>query len=115
MRSPPRRWLIDATVLASVSIGALYMTARVALAPREPQSGVAVVFAPWTSAATTLARTTEAGGRFVRFGGAPFVAVAMPDDAGYPARAFAAGAWLVLDPKAVAACLSDFGIVTAGS
>jgi hypothetical protein len=115
-RSLPRpRWLIDAVILASVSIGALYATARFSLAPREPARGVAVVFAPWTPAEITMARTVEAGGRFVRFGGTSFIAVAYPDNADYPARAFAAGAWLVLDPKALAACLSAFGVATADS
>jgi hypothetical protein len=106
------RWLIDTLILATVSIGALYATARFSLAPRNPSLGVAVVFAPWTPAETTLTRTVEAGGRFVRFGGAAFIAVAMPDNADYSARAFAAGAWLVLDPKALAACLSAFGVAT---
>jgi hypothetical protein len=115
-RSLPRsRWLLDAFILASVSIGALYATARFSLVPRDPARGVAVVFAPWTPAETTLARTVEAGGRFVRFGGASFIGVAMPEDADYSRRAFAAGAWLVLDPKALAACLSTFGVATADS
>ena len=100
-------------MLVCVSIGALYATARVSLAPRDPARGVAVVFAPWTPPETTLARVVDAGGRFVRFGGASFVAVAIPDDTDYSARAFAAGAWLVLDPRALAACLSAFGESTA--
>ncbi len=107
------RWLIDAVILAGVSIGALYATARFSLAPREPERGVAVVFAPWTSPETTFARTVGAGGRFVRFGGTSFIGVAYPDDADYSARSFAAGAWLVLDPKALAACLSAFGVAAA--
>ena len=115
-RSLPRpRWLIDAVILASVSIGALYATARVSLAPRDPARGVAVVFAPWTSPEATLARTVEAGGRFVRYGGVSFIAVAMPESPDYSSRAFAAGAWLVLDPKALAACLSAIGVATADS
>jgi hypothetical protein len=107
------RWLIDALVLAIVSIGALYATARVSLVPHDPGRGVAVVFAPWTSAESTLTRTVEAGGRFVRFGGASFIGIAVPEDGDYSARAFAAGAWLVLDPKALAACLSAFGVASA--
>jgi hypothetical protein len=59
-----------------------------------------------------MERTVEAGARFVRFGGFDFVTVAVPDDRDYPERAFARGAWLVVDPKAMAACLSPFGIVT---
>jgi hypothetical protein len=112
---PRPRWLVDAVILASVSVGALYATARFALAPRDPGRGVAVVFAPWTPPEATFARTVEAGGRFVRFGGTSFIAVAMPNDLDYPARAFAAGAWLVLDPKALAACLSALGIAKTDS
>jgi hypothetical protein len=109
------RWLVDAVILASVSVGALYATARVSLAARDPARGVAVVYAPWTSSEATFTRTINAGARFVRFGGTSFIAVAYPDDPDYPARAFAAGAWLVLDPKVLAACLSAFGVATAAS
>ena len=104
-----RRHWIDIAALAILSIVALSITARFALAPRAPELGVAVIFAPWTSPEQTLVRTVEAGARFVRFGGPGFVAVAIPDDRDYPARARAAGAWLVVDPKVVAACLSAFG------
>jgi len=41
----------------------------------------------------------------VRFGGASFIAVVIPDDGGYQTRVLNAGAWLVLDPQALAACL----------
>lgn len=107
------RTLIDAAVLACVSIGALYGTARLTLAPSQPERGVAVIFAPWTTAEATLARTVEAGGRFVRFGGVAFVAVAIPDDRDYSGRVLSAGAWLVVDPKVVAACVSILGGATA--
>src|SRR5689334_18644126 len=104
-----RRHWIDIAALAVLSIVALGFTARIALEPRAPELGVAVIYAPWTSSEQTLARTVDAGARFVRFGGPSFVAVAVPDDRDYPARARAAGAWLVVDPKVVAACLSAFG------
>jgi hypothetical protein len=104
-----RRYWIDIAALAILSVVTLGITARVALAPRAPELGVALIFAPWTLPEQTLARTVEAGARFVRFGGPGFVAVAIPDDRDYPARARAAGAWLIVDPKIVAACLSAFG------
>src|ERR1051325_1948874 len=90
-----RHW-VDVTALAALSVVALFMTARFALAPRAPELGVAVIFAPWTSSEQALARTVEAGARFVRFGGPDFVTIAIPDDRAYPARARAAGAWLVV-------------------
>jgi hypothetical protein len=95
-----------------LSVVVLYVSARAALVPRDPAEGVAVVFAPWTTRETAMVRTVEAGARFVRFGGVAFVTVAMPEDGAYPARAFTQGAWLVVDPKAIAACLSPFGIAT---
>ena len=104
-----RRHWIDIAALAVLSIVTLGITARVTLTPRAPELGVALIFAPWTTPEQTLARTVEAGARFVRFGGPGFVAVAIPDDRDYPARARAAGAWLIVDPKIVAACLSAFG------
>jgi len=101
--------LIDASVLACLSLGGLYLGARVGLAPRDTTAGVAVVFSPWTSAADTIARSVAHHGRFMRFGGAPFIAVVMPDDDRYVGETLATGAWLVLDSRLLAACTSVFG------
>jgi hypothetical protein len=106
---PVRRHWIDIAALTVLSVGALCFTARATLAPRHAESGVAVVFAPWTAPETTMARAVESGARFVRFGGYGFIAVVAADDRDYAARAMAAGAWLVADPQLVAACLSAFG------
>jgi hypothetical protein len=46
----------------------------------------------------------------VRFGGYGFIAVGVADDRDYAARAMAKGAWLVLDPQLLAACLTPFGV-----
>jgi hypothetical protein len=94
--------------LTVLSVGALCFTARAILVPRNPERGVAVVFAPWTAPETAMARAVEAGARFVRFGGYGFIAVVAADDRDYAARAMAAGAWLVADPELVAACLAAF-------
>lgn len=75
-------------------------------APGGGSGGFAVIFSPWTDAETAFTRAVGAGGRFVRFGGASFVAIVSPDDAGFVARAYDAGAWLVLDPKFLAGCFS---------
>jgi hypothetical protein len=104
-----RRHWIDLAALIALSVGALGVTARATLVPRDPERGVAVVFAPWTSPETALARTVEAGARFVRFGGYGFIAVGVADDRDYATRAMAKGAWLVLDPQLLAACLTSFG------
>jgi hypothetical protein len=107
------RWLIDAAILASLSVAALYGTARIALVPADPERGIALVFAPWTGADQAFARTLEVGGRFVRYGGVPFVTIVIPETGDYRVRAFAAGAWLVLDPQVIAACLSPFAAAAA--
>ena len=102
------RLSIEIVLLGCLSIGALYVAASATLAPRDPERGVAVVFAPWTAPEAALTRTVAAGARFVRFGGPTFIAIAIPDDRDYASRAFAAGAWLVVDPQVLAACLTPF-------
>jgi hypothetical protein len=104
-RSSLLRNIIDGGLLTCLSLGALYAVARAELTPRDPTQGVAVVFAPWTTADETLSQAVEGGGRFVRFGALPFIAVVIPDDVKYPNRMLDAGAWLVVDPLALAACL----------
>jgi hypothetical protein len=106
---PARRHWIDIVALTALSVGALCFTARATLVPHNPEQGVAVVFAPWTAPETAMALTAQAGGRFVRFGGYGFITVVTADDHNYPARVMAAGAWLVVDPQLVAACLDPFG------
>ena len=98
------RKILDAGLLACLSLGVLCAGARVGLTPRDPSQGVAVIFAPWTVAETTLSRAVEGGSRFVRFGDLPFIAVVIPDSANYPDRMLDAGAWLVVDPQTLAAC-----------
>ena len=105
-RSGFLRHAIDGMLLASLSLGALYATARIGLKPRDPANGVAVVFAPWTAPDVAFRKAATVGARFVRFGGPSFIAVVVPEDIDYPSRILASGAWLVLDPKALAACLS---------
>jgi len=109
--SLPGNWT-DYLALTVLSVGALCFTARATLAPREPERGAAVVFAPWTAPEAAMATAVEAGARFVRFGGYGFIAVVAPDNRNYTARAMASGAWLVVDPQLLAACLTPFGVKT---
>ena len=105
------RNLIDIGLLTCLSLGALYAGARGGLVPRDPAQGVAVIFAPWTAADKALSQAVESGARFVRFGGLPFIAIVIADDARYPERMLDAGAWLVVDPRALAACSSALSFI----
>ena len=49
-------------------------------------------------------------GRFVRFGGLPFIAIVIPEAPDYSSRILGEGALLLLDPQALAACFSGFGL-----
>jgi hypothetical protein len=111
----PLRKILDVGLLMLLSVGALFAGARAELIPRDRAHGVAVVFAPWTAANRTLVQAVGGGGRFVRFGGLPFIAVVMPDDGDYADRMLHAGAWLVLDPRALAACSAALSSVVQRS
>jgi hypothetical protein len=99
------RRVLDSVLVGTFALLSLYLTARIGLAPRDLADGVGVIFAPWTSGEVALRRAVGAGGRFVRFGGLPFVVVVIPEDPDYLARIAADGALLVVDPQALAACL----------
>jgi hypothetical protein len=103
-----RRWM-DGLFIFIVAIVSLYGAARVGLTPRHTDTGVGVVFAPWVSESSALNRATEAGARFVRFGGLPFIVVVVPETSDYLARISAEGAILIVDPQVLAACLSLIG------
>ena len=101
----PTLRLLDTAIIAVAAVVSLYAAARLGLAPREPDNGVAVIFAPWISQEQAVARAARPGGRLVRMGGLPFIVVVTPDGPDYTARVLADGAMLVVDPKAIAACL----------
>jgi hypothetical protein len=106
----PHGWrcLIGATGLTLLSFAVLAATVATTATGKDASRGVAVVFAPWTPSEGALGRSVGAGARFVRFGAAPFVTIVVPESEGYAARAFAAGAWLVIDPLALSACIPFF-------
>jgi hypothetical protein len=57
-----------------------------------------------------MVQAVEAGARFVRFGGFPFIAVVMPERPDYVDQVMKGSAWLAVDPQALAAC---FGASTS--
>ncbi len=94
------RDLVPALALTLVSVVA------VATAALSPAAGapVAAVFAPGTSAEDALRAVAAADGAAVRSGGFDNVVVAVSADPEFHHRLRRAGAWLLLDPKALAAC-----------
>jgi hypothetical protein len=99
--------VLDIAFLACLSVATLYAIARLSFMPLDPNSGVAVIFAPWIEPQDALTRAVGAGGRFLRFGGFSFITVIVPDDPDYGSRVLAAGAWFVVDPNVLAACLPN--------
>jgi hypothetical protein len=97
--------LADLWLIGALACGSFIAVLRVGLLPTNPATGVAVIYAPWTTADQAMARSISAGARFVRFGGLPFIAVVLPDRSDYVDRVLADSALLAVDPQAVAACL----------
>jgi len=98
-----RLW--DSCLIAFLIAASLAAILRVGLLPRDPSAGVAVIYAPGTTAEETLVRAVSAGGRFIRFGGFEFIAIVMPETPDYVERALAGSALLAIDPRVLAACL----------
>ena len=76
----------DLCLIAFVMAVSFVAILRVGLAPRDAASGVAVIYAPGTTAAETVVRSVGAGARFVRFGGFDFIAIVMPEAPDYVQR-----------------------------
>lgn len=108
MNSPPRRHsrVLDAALITAFAIGAFLTSAYAAFTPRDPANGVAVIYWPWTGAKEALELAVEDGARFVRFGGASFIVVVIPEAPDYLVRVRARGALFVADPQALAACFA---------
>jgi len=103
-RSPAFCWL-DLGLIAILALASFAAILRVGLAPANPGAGVAVIYAPWTTADQTMIRAVGAGARFVRFGGFDFIAIVMPERPDYVARVLAGPALLAVDPQVLAGCL----------
>jgi hypothetical protein len=67
---------------------------------------VAVAFPPWWSAQQAFLATASANAAIVRTTAIPAVLVVRPDDHAGLTRLREAGAWLAIDPRAIAACLT---------
>ena len=98
------RWL-DLWLIAILAVGSFGAILRIGMLPANASAGVAVIYAPWTTADQTMVRAVSAGARFVRFGGFDFIAIVMPEEPDYVDRVLAGSALLAVDPQVLAGCL----------
>jgi hypothetical protein len=95
-------WLNAAGLLAAswIAIAALSLQAR------PGAETIAVAFPPWWDAQQTIVAAASAGAAIVRMTAVPSLLVVRPDGQDGVTRLRQAGAWLAMDPQAVAACFS---------
>ena len=99
-----RRWPagLNSALLMIVSWAAV-----AALALRVPAGAevVAVAFPPWWSTRQVFLAAASANAAIVRMTAVPALLVVRPDSNDGLTRLRSAGAWLTIDPRAIAACL----------
>jgi hypothetical protein len=101
--STPRwPWLNAAALLVSSWIA----IATFSLQVRPGAEVVAVAFPPWWSAQRVFLAAAAANAAIVRDTALPALLVVRPDDFDGLTRLHEAGAWLVMDPQAIAACFA---------
>ena len=96
-------WL-NATVLLLASFIAV---AALSLQPRPGVEIVAVAFPPWWSPQQIFEATAAADAAVVRTTALAALLVVRPSDRDGLGRLREAGAWLTIDPQAVAACFNN--------
>ena len=100
---PASRWpaWLNAAALLIVSWIAI---ATLAFQARPGTEIVAVAFPPWWSAQQILLAAASADAAIVRTTAVSAILVVRPNDHDGLARLHHAGAWLAIDPQAIAAC-----------
>jgi len=93
-------WLNAAALLFASSMA----IAALSLQVRPGAEIVAVAFPPWWSAQEVFHASASANAAIVRMTALPSLLVVRPDDHDGLARLHRAGAWLTMDPQAIAAC-----------
>jgi hypothetical protein len=94
-------WLNATGLLLASFIAVAALTLQV----RPDTEVVAVVFPPWWSARQALLAAASANAAIVRTTAIPAIVVVRLDDHERLTRLHRAGAWLTIDPQAIAACL----------
>jgi len=95
-------WL-NATALLLASVIAV---AALSLQVRPGAEVVAVAFPPWWNAQQIFAAAASADAAIVRTTALPAILVVRPNDQEGLNRLRHAGAWLTIDPQAIAACFN---------
>ena len=98
-------WL-NATALLLASAIAV---AALSLQVRPDTEVVAVVFPPWWSTQHIFEAAASANAAIIRTTAIAAVVVVRPDDHEGMTRLRKAGAWLAIDPQAIAACFNRTG------
>jgi hypothetical protein len=80
--------------------------AALSLQARAGAEVVAVAFPPWWSTQQVFLAAGSANAAIVRMTAIPALLVVRPDDDDGLARLRKAGAWLAIDPQAIAACFT---------
>jgi hypothetical protein len=96
-------WLNAAALLAA----SWFAIAALSLQIRPGAEVVAVAFPPWWSAQEVFLASASADAAIVRMTAVPFLLVVRPDLRDGLTRLRKAGAWLAMDPQAIAACFSQ--------
>ena len=99
-----RAWLPAVLLLLVSFLGTAWIGLRPSSGIGEP---VAALFPPWWGAERVFAAAASAGGAIVREGAWPSILVLTAADGDFADRLHAAGAWLLLNPKALDACLKE--------
>jgi hypothetical protein len=103
--STTSRWpaWLNATALLLASVIAV---AALSLQVRPGVEVVAVAFPPWWNAQQIFAAAASADAAIVRSTALPAILVVRPNDREGLSRLRQAGAWLTIDPQAIAACFN---------
>jgi hypothetical protein len=101
----PSRWPVWLNA-AALLVASFIAIAALSLQARPASEVVAVAFPPWWSAQEVLLASASANAAIVRMTALPALLVVRPDEHDGLKRLREAGAWLAMDPQAIAACFA---------
>jgi hypothetical protein len=99
-----KTWLPAVALLLVSFLGTAWIGLRPSSAIGEP---IAAIFPPWWDAERAFVAAASSGGAIVREGIWSNILVLRSADGDFAERLHSAGAWLLLNPKALDACLKE--------